>query len=159
MPFYGKKNSFEVDCLLLDSELTEVFEGIRTLHKDKHLPEYDNWVVEFADFCIRVFNKVGPLIKKHNIKMFDDKIFDEMFNTKEFDGQFILVHLLQMKKFLLTFYNDDENERLLFLALYAMHIIKEHGIDPYDLILKKSKVNTSRNDLNDNFGKPGGKKF
>lgn len=154
MGWWDKPRSFATFACLFHSELSEAMEGDRKGLMDDHLPQYEMFKVEMADYVIRCLDWIGS----RNIKL---PVVSVEKNRKADRLEFIAhCHNVTSEAFVVMARNDDEllaAKWLMYGVGMALHVI---GGDAEKIILEKVEYNKHRADhKRDNRAKAGGKAY
>lgn len=157
MGWWDEPRSFSAITNLGISENSEAMEGDRRDLPDDHLPQYPMVVVELCDMCVRTFDFLGSV---------DNTKFTGMLgHWKPNDFHYNLAsttyYLAEAWKWMVIDKCEDSAFACLRIAIsQAMHIIKNLGYDPIEIILEKVEYNKHRADhKRENRALSGGKKY
>tara|TARA_R110001592_G_scaffold190667_1_gene436674 strand:- start:304 stop:825 length:522 start_codon:yes stop_codon:yes gene_type:complete len=157
MGWWDEPRQFSTFVCLFHSELSEAMEGDRKGLMDDHLPEYEMFWVELADFVIRCMDWLGS--NDHN------GLNDNFLIIKEDTSPIKLI--ADMHWNISSSYESDQNgdhsERDAWITdavhtCFGFAKAKKFGI--YSIILEKVEYNKHRADhKRENRAKTGGKKY
>jgi len=154
MGWWDNPRSIPVFVDLFHSELSEAMEGLRKNLMDDHLPQHPMFLVEVADFVIRVLDTLGANQYFLNIHFSDD-----VTDAPEFEGDDL--ELLALLHWCVSKYYETTTMQFLANAvqLAFMHVEKQ-GVDLLGIINEKSEYNLHREDhKKENRETEHGKKF
>ena len=149
---------FSTFACLFHSELSEAMEGDRKNLMDDHLPEYEMFWVEVADFAIRCMDWLGS--KNH-----DD--YNHCLNINHPTR----LHFLNMMHIQVSscagliidpYYKNhsDPIDKIASAVECCIVYAGEHGVDLKKIILEKVEYNLTRDDhKRENRAKSDGKKY
>lgn len=155
MGWWDEVRPFSTFVCLFHSELSEAMEGDRKGLMDDHLPKYEMFWVELADFSIRCLDWLGS--KKFN----SDEYVASVAGINECKNDCLaFLHCILSDSFRAR-HSDDVVCQHLFAAINASFAFASaNNIDLEKIILEKVEYNKHRADhKRENRAKEGGKKY
>ena len=162
MGWWDNHRSFATFACLFHSELSEAMEGDRRGLMDDHLPEYEMFWVELADFAIRCIDWLGSRNYVNYIFYASSPSGDRVAFLAEMHKTISEAYFLSWYA---STYNGDETSGhasvLIASAVSACFAFASlHDFDLLDVINKKVEYNKQRLDhKRENREKDGGKKY
>lgn len=145
---------------LVHSELSECWEGIASKARDHHIPELENWHVELADACIRVYDMLGGCFKDPLVFMPFTLDMPEGFISHE--DRLVFFHAL-LSNCLENWRKSSKHTAMMYLYRFldcCFEWAEEEGFDLMYVLQRKWDYNRSRADHKiENRLKPEGKKI
>jgi len=157
--WWDEERPFSTFVCLFHSELSEAMEGDRKGLMDDHLPEYEMFWVELADFVIRVLDYSGFVGYEDYMDLYDVII------AREKDRLFALGAMHgcvteSRNEELLGNGNDTYMYFLMQGVFVAIKLAEISSVDLHKIILEKVEYNKHRADhKRENRAKDGGKKY
>lgn len=158
MGWWDNPRPFNTFVCLFHSELSEAMEGDRKGLMDDHLPEYEMFWVEVADFVIRCLDWLGS---KEN-ENYDFYVFERLTSKTEFLAQ---MHQQVSSAFNLSkdpYYHDKPElvNSIAYAVYFCFDFADVHKFDLMKVINEKVVYNAKRSDhKRENRAKAGGKKY
>lgn len=148
--WWDEERPYEVFACLFHSELSEAMEGDRKGLMDDHLPQYEMFWVEIADFVIRVLDYLGSINNK-----FLSRNIDKFKSKHEF---LLKMHSLTSESFPYGISVDETYLR--HSVADSVAFASQHHVNLHKIILEKVAYNKTRADhKRENRAKVGGKKY
>lgn len=133
---------------LFHSELSEAMEGDRKGLMDDHLPQYEMFWVELADFAIRGFDYLGS-------KLYSWRTGTFVTSNKDKLEDLAYLHVLVTE-----WYKSNNNDILSTAIMMCFAMADLHDVDLMKIINEKVEYNKHRADhKRENRAKAGGKKY
>lgn len=157
--WWDKPRPFHVFACLFHSELSEAMEGDRKTLKDDHLPQYDMFWVEVADFVIRAYDWLGS--KNHTKYEFGDFWVTYRSNT-DFLVQMHCQVSGAVHSFEDPYYRNTGQpaNQIAAAVVQCYGYARSKGVNLQSIIKEKVEYNKTRDDhKRENRAKPEGKKY
>ena len=156
--WWDEERSFATFICLFHSELSEAMEGDRKGLMDDHLPQYEMFWVELADFVIRCLDWLGSVGNTEYGVYSPDEVRDDVTNT---------LFLAYSHTFVADAYDPHRDkasqnapEILADCACGAFAYAEKQGVDLLEIIEAKLAYNKTRADhKRENRAKEGGKRY
>ncbi len=155
--WWDEPRSYKTMASLFHSELSEAMEGDRKGLMDDHLPNYEMFWVEIADFAIRCLDWLGA-------KEFEWREF--YIDVDRCNSEFICDLHSQVSSFVNLsgdpYYKTTDNpeSQLAYAVSACFDQAKSYNVDFMKIILEKVEYNKHRADhKRENRAKQGGKKY
>ncbi|RLV60961.1 hypothetical protein D5018_03725 [Parashewanella curva] len=158
MGWWDNPRPFHTFVCLFHSELSEAMEGDRKNLMDDHLPEYEMFWVEVADFAIRCLDWLGS----KNYEKYDFYIFERLSSKIEFLSQmhYQVSTALNLSKD--PYFHDKENlpKSIAYAVSACFDFANVHQFDLLKVINEKVAYNAQRADhKRENRAAENGKKY
>ena len=143
---------------LFHSELSEALEGDRKNLKDDHLPQYDMYWVELADFVIRCLDWLGY----HNHTEYDFFVYDRTKSKTEFLARMHGQVAASFNLFNDPYYGTriEPKNAIAYAVFESFDFAELHQVNLLEIIEEKVAYNLHRPDhKKENRDKPEGKKY
>ncbi len=148
--WWDEERPYEVFACLFHSELSEAMEGDRKGLMDDHLPLYEMFWVEVADFVIRVLDYLGSVDNRYFLRAVG------MYDSKHI----MLCDMHEFVCFSSREYSNFRKSALRNAVSECMNYAKQNNIYLYKIILEKVAYNKTRADhKRKNRAKVGGKRY
>lgn len=155
--WWDEPRPFSTFVCLFHSELSEAMEGDRKGLMDDHLPEYEMFWVELADFVIRCMDYLGSLPSSG----YDDEYFKGADLSKFGRVGFIArMHSAISECYQLEPDKSEVTDGISGCVDACLEYANQNKIDMHQIILEKVEYNKHRADhKRENRAKAGGKKY
>lgn len=156
--WWDEERPFSTFTCLFHSELSEAMEGDRKGLMDDHLPQYEMFWVELADFVIRCLDWLGSVEYKEYVAYDHNEMRDGMTNPTFlaclYSGVADSYDALQDSE------TRDAAAALADCASASIAYAEKQGVDLLEIIEAKLAYNKTRADhKRENRAKEGGKKY
>ena len=157
--WWDEERPFSTFVCLFHSELSEAMEGDRKGLMDDHLPKYEMFQVELADFVIRCMDFLGSVCKSSPYES-PIRILDPVMTATEIIA---FLHFKVSEAYMSDCdgFWSDRDEEIIECVYYAFEYSSSVPFDLHQIILEKVEYNRTRADhkRENRQGLPGQKKY
>lgn len=153
MGWWDEPRPFSTFVCLFHSELSEAMEGDRKGLMDDHLPQYEMFWVELADFVIRCLDWLGSQQHKTSYTPNDYEVDEDKIES------IALLHSVVSEAFE-CFSDEFAAKRIEYAVELSLKLAAGYEVDLKKIIIEKVEYNKNRADhQRENRAKDGGKKY